>query len=108
MPTYVYECPQCGEFEEHQGVNDAPLSTHHCGQPVKRIVTRCSIMAYTPVGEAADRIDARVYRTNKEVVNGLVNGTMSPPDDRDVCGDKQSRSSVAQFNSMLDHARKMK
>lgn len=108
MPIYVYECPRCGEFEESQAISDAPLQFHHCGKPVKRIVTRCAIHAYTPVGDAANRLESRQFRTNKEVAEGIVNGTMSPPDDRELAGDKQSRSSISQLNGMIDHARKMK
>lgn len=106
MPIYVYEC-RCGQFEALQGVSEPPIQTCPKGHRVKKVQSRLGLISTTNP-DKEKRNSQREYRTNKEVVDGLVKGTMTPPDDRDVCGDKQSRSSVAQFNSMLDHARKMK
>ncbi|MDY0003500.1 MAG: zinc ribbon domain-containing protein [Polyangia bacterium] len=39
MPTYVYECPTCGEFEEQQPMSAPPLqSCPGCGDAVRRII----------------------------------------------------------------------
>jgi putative FmdB family regulatory protein len=40
MPTYEYECEQCGErFEEFQGIKDAPLKTcPACGGSLRRLI----------------------------------------------------------------------
>lgn len=40
MPTYVYQCPSCGErFEAWQKITDDPIDTcPTCGQPVHRVV----------------------------------------------------------------------
>ena len=39
MPTYVYECEKCGEFEQQQSIK-APALTRcpKCGGDVRRIV----------------------------------------------------------------------
>lgn len=41
MPTYEYECNNCGlRFEKQQGMNDAPLSVcPECGGEVKRRIS---------------------------------------------------------------------
>lgn len=41
MPTYVYECERCGEFEEQQSIK-APALTHcpKCGREVRRLIAR--------------------------------------------------------------------
>lgn len=43
MPSYDYECPQCGAFEVNQRMSDPPL-THHeaCGSPVQRQISPVS------------------------------------------------------------------
>lgn len=38
MPNYVYECPECGEFELEQGINDPKLTKCLCGEPVRRLI----------------------------------------------------------------------
>jgi putative FmdB family regulatory protein len=39
VPTYEYECPECGEFEKDQRMSDPPLKKcPHCGKTVKRLV----------------------------------------------------------------------
>lgn len=39
MPTYLYECDNCGRFEEFQKITDEPLAEcPECGSPVKRII----------------------------------------------------------------------
>jgi putative FmdB family regulatory protein len=39
MPTYLYECENCGRFEEFQNINDPALKKcPKCGAPVKRII----------------------------------------------------------------------
>lgn len=40
MPTYEYECPNCGTFEVSQRMTDAPLSQHGCGAPVSRTIPK--------------------------------------------------------------------
>jgi putative FmdB family regulatory protein len=106
MPIYCYECAECGVFEELQAVGDTPLSKCPQGHPARRVVAPVGFVTTTNPDQE-NRIAARHYRQNKAAAEGLANGTMMPPADRDVAGDQQSRSSVAQFNSMYDHARKM-
>lgn len=38
MPTYLYECPECGEFELYQPVSDPPLQRCECGEPVRKLI----------------------------------------------------------------------
>ena len=106
MPIYVYECP-CGQWETLQSHTEPAIGKCANGHPARRIISQVGLISTTNP-EQESRKEARYYRTNKEVVNGLVNGTMNPPEDRDVAGDKMPRSAVAQLNGMLDHARKMK
>lgn len=40
MPIYEYDCPQCGRFEVTQRITELPLSTHECGRPVVRAISR--------------------------------------------------------------------
>jgi putative FmdB family regulatory protein len=39
MPTYIYECKQCGEFEEQQGISEPVLKRcPTCGDEVRRVI----------------------------------------------------------------------
>ncbi len=39
MPTYLYECEECGRFEKMQSIKAEPLSEcPQCGSSVKRII----------------------------------------------------------------------
>ena len=39
MPTYLYECENCGRFEEFQNIKDEALEDcPQCGGEVKRII----------------------------------------------------------------------
>lgn len=39
MPTYDYECPECGVFEKFQKMTDEVMETCPvCGSPVKRLI----------------------------------------------------------------------
>jgi putative FmdB family regulatory protein len=41
MPTYVYHCEACGEFERRQSIHDAPLDTcPTCGGAAHRQIPR--------------------------------------------------------------------
>lgn len=45
MPTYLYECENCGRFEEFQKITAEPLSEcPHCGGEVKRIIGQPGII----------------------------------------------------------------
>jgi putative FmdB family regulatory protein len=40
MPTYVYECKSCGQFEVHQPMSEAALeSCPECGAAVRRLIS---------------------------------------------------------------------
>ncbi|MFW5998535.1 MAG: FmdB family zinc ribbon protein [Bacillota bacterium] len=39
MPTYLYECEECGKFEEFQKISDDPLEKcPECGSDVKKLI----------------------------------------------------------------------
>lgn len=39
MPTYVYECKKCGDFEQQQSIKDPALTRcPQCGGEVQRII----------------------------------------------------------------------
>lgn len=39
MPTYLYECPACGEFEQDQAMSAKPLvRCPTCGDEVRRLI----------------------------------------------------------------------
>ncbi len=39
MPTYLYECEECGRFEKMQGIKEEALDEcPNCGRDVKRII----------------------------------------------------------------------
>jgi putative FmdB family regulatory protein len=41
MPTYVYLCEKCGEFEQRQSIHDAPLEAcPACGGAASRQIPR--------------------------------------------------------------------
>lgn len=107
MPIYCYECDTCGPFEELQDMNDAPLTVCAKGHPAKRVIAPVGFVTTTNPDQE-NRIAHRHYRQNKRIAQGLADGSMMPPAEGDVNSKYQPRSSVAQFNSMLDHARKMK
>ncbi len=45
MPTYVYQCETCGQFEQWQSFKDAPLTAcPTCGSPVRRVITPAPIV----------------------------------------------------------------
>ncbi len=40
MPTYDYQCPQCGKFEQMQSITADPLrQCPTCGSEVKRLIS---------------------------------------------------------------------
>ncbi|MGI6487785.1 MAG: zinc ribbon domain-containing protein [Syntrophomonadaceae bacterium] len=45
MPTYLYECPECGRFDKFQRISEPALEEcPTCSSPVKRIITGGSIL----------------------------------------------------------------
>lgn len=39
MPTYVYQCARCGEFEQQQAIVEPALDRcPSCGEPVQRLI----------------------------------------------------------------------
>lgn len=44
MPRYEYDCEKCGPFEVSQKISDAPLTSHTCGAPAQRVISRTSFI----------------------------------------------------------------
>lgn len=45
MPTYLYECPNCGQFDKFQKVSaDALTQCPVCSAPVKRLIVGGSVL----------------------------------------------------------------
>ncbi len=45
MPSYTYQCPQCGYFVYRQGIKEAPLAQcPTCGQPVHRVIGQVNVL----------------------------------------------------------------
>ena len=45
MPTYVYQCETCGQFEQWQSFKDSALTAcPTCGSPVRRVITPAPIV----------------------------------------------------------------
>ncbi|NLV17564.1 MAG: transcriptional regulator [Syntrophomonadaceae bacterium] len=41
MPTYDYECKNCGRFDKFQKISDPPLEAcPECGGPVNRLISK--------------------------------------------------------------------
>jgi putative FmdB family regulatory protein len=59
MPTYVYRCERCGEFEQRQSIHDPALSTcPSCGSEVERQIPRgvgVIVKGAAPARGACDR-----------------------------------------------------
>jgi putative FmdB family regulatory protein len=51
MPTYVYKCPKCGNFDYYQNMNDSPLQNcPTCGSTVKKMISAGSGIIYKTNG----------------------------------------------------------
>ena len=45
MPTYVYQCETCGQFEQRQSFSDPALTTcPTCGRPVRKVYVPAPIV----------------------------------------------------------------
>jgi len=68
MPTYEYECSQCGlRFERRQGINDDPVTQcPDCQGPVQRVISGGAgfIMKGTEKGDRQDG-DCSLEKTGK-------------------------------------------
>ncbi len=52
MPTYEYECEQCGQrFEKFQNIKDEPIKTcPECGRPVRRLLGTGAAVTFKGTG----------------------------------------------------------
>ena len=64
MPTYEYECKDCGHrFEEFQGITDEPLSTcPKCGGRVHRLLGRGGAIIFRGRGFYATDYRSEEYK----------------------------------------------
>ena len=61
--------------------------------------------ATTYAGAKGDENYARHARVNAEIAEGLANGTMEPPKDREVFGEEMPREAKVDFNRRYDAAK---
>ncbi|MBU0641202.1 MAG: zinc ribbon domain-containing protein [Planctomycetes bacterium] len=59
MPTYEYECGQCGDrFEQFQNMSDKPLTRcPNCGGEVQRLIGAGSAVLFRHSGSSGPRCD---------------------------------------------------
>ena len=111
MPVYTFESEGGRLIEKDFSVAECPKEIEIDGIWYRKILSPVQFCvpeqhkAITYAGREGDRRVARHYRQNKRVAEGLANGSMMPPEGRDVAGDKQPREFIAQLNSMYDSAK---
>jgi len=58
MPTYVYECTRCGEFEQQQSISEPALGRcPSCGGEVRRLISGGSGFLVKTPGSSANHCD---------------------------------------------------
>jgi putative FmdB family regulatory protein len=58
MPTYVYECTQCGEFEQEQSMSEPALDLcPTCGDQVRRVIAGGTGIIMKSEGSSAHHCD---------------------------------------------------
>lgn len=50
MPTYDYECPQCGVIEIFHSMKETRETCPHCNQPIKKILSSGSGVLFKGTG----------------------------------------------------------
>lgn len=80
MPTYLYTCEQCGEFEQWRSIHADKLLTHDCGSPVTQIIDRVPMHGIGVHGSKTREVDARESRWSKDMpaYKRLVNDGIQP------------------------------
>ena len=68
MPTYVYRCNCCGEFEVHQSIKDPPLEQcPDCGTTVRRVITGGTVFILKGHGATKSNCDRETPCCGREV-----------------------------------------
>jgi putative FmdB family regulatory protein len=63
MPTYVYECEGCGEFEQQQSIMEPALTRcPRCGKDVRRLIVGGSGFIMKGLGGSASHCDRERLR----------------------------------------------
>jgi putative FmdB family regulatory protein len=93
MPTYEYECQQCGaHFEAFQKMSDAPLEKCiQCGGPVHRVISGGSGLIFK--GSGFYITDYAKNHSSKSV--GGNHKAATPKDKQKPAGDKPAKSTPA-------------
>lgn len=69
MPTYDYECPQCGRFDVMQKITAPALETcPECGSPVQKLISKNVAIIFKGSGFYATDAKTKEYarKLNKE------------------------------------------
>ncbi len=90
MPTYLYECENCGRFEEFQKITAEPLSKcPHCGGKVKRIIGQPGIIFKGSGFYSTDN-------SNKSTINSAnSNNTNNEKDNKKKTDNKDNQEKVS-------------
>lgn len=50
MPTYEYQCPKCGVFEQFHSISSCLTHCPHCSSPVRRLISQNSNIIFKGSG----------------------------------------------------------
>lgn len=81
MPTYEYECLQCGhKFEAFQSITESPLEKCPlCAEPVKRLISAGAGIIFKGSGFYATDYRSKAYKEKAEKEKGNVCPTTNEP-----------------------------
>jgi putative FmdB family regulatory protein len=73
MPTYLYECRNCGRFEKFQRITAEPLKEcPECGEPVRRIIGAPGIIFKGSGFYSTDSRTNKTVKDNKDIAKEAV------------------------------------
>lgn len=95
MPTYDYNCPQCGNFEQFQKITAQALETcPTCGSPVQRLISKNVAIIFKGSGfystdakkqkDMARKINAERQVDNQAILDGDINSYIESAEKTDA------------------------
>ncbi|MGE5550878.1 MAG: FmdB family zinc ribbon protein [Bacteroidota bacterium] len=89
MPTYDYDCSQCGRFEYFQRISDQPLSAcPTCGGSVRRLISASAGILFK-----GDGFHTTDYRSNDYRKRAKEEGGSSEPKKKETTDMAPSKAS---------------